>query len=101
MEALQQPTGCTFAVSNLGNQPGAGAHGCVAEGEAQGIPKKLSAFSEAGGRQVSRANANALAAEGNAGMEYDAGGVIGIDGNPNPGTAGRGLGRNQRARAVV
>ena len=45
----------------------------------------------AGGRQIGRANANALAAEGDAGEDYGAGGVIGIGGNPNPSTAGRGL----------
>jgi len=37
------------------------------EGEAQGIPKKLAAFTGAGGRQFGRANENALAAKGNAG----------------------------------
>jgi hypothetical protein len=40
---------------------------------------------------MSRANANALAAEGNAGEDYGAGGVIGIGGNPHPGNAGRWL----------
>jgi hypothetical protein len=40
---------------------------------------------------MSRANANALAAEGNAGKDYGAGGVIGIGGNPHPGDAGRGM----------
>ena len=45
----------------------------------------------AGGRQIGRTNANALVAEGDAGKDYGAGGVIGIGGNPHPGTAGRGL----------
>jgi len=45
----------------------------------------------AGGRPISRANANALGAEGDAGEDYGAGGVIGIGGNPHPGTAGWGL----------
>jgi len=45
----------------------------------------------AGGKPISRTNANALAAEGNAGEDYCAGGVIGIGGNPHPCTAGRGL----------
>jgi hypothetical protein len=36
----------------------------------------------AGGRQIGRANANALAAEGNAGEDYGAGGAIGIGGDP-------------------
>jgi hypothetical protein len=44
-----------------------------------------------GGRQIGRANANALAAKGNAGEDYCAGGVIRIGGNPHPGNAGRGL----------
>ena len=44
-----------------------------------------------GGRQIGRANPNALAAEGNAGKDYGAGGVIGIGGNPHPGNAERGL----------
>ena len=57
----------------------------------QGIAEKLAAFSGAGGRPIGRANANALAAKGNVGEDYGAGGVIGIGGNPHPGTAGRGL----------
>lgn len=44
-----------------------------------------------GGRPISRANANALAAEGNAGEDHGAGLVIGVGGNPHPTTAGRGL----------
>ena len=40
---------------------------------------------------MSRANANALAAKGNAGEDYCAGGVIGIGGNPHPCIAGGGL----------
>jgi hypothetical protein len=60
-------------------------------GEAQGIPKQLAAFTGPGGRQIGRANANALAAGGNAGEDYGAGGVIGIGGNPHPGSAGWGL----------
>ena len=57
----------------------------------KGIAKQLAAFSGAGHRPLSRANANALAAKGNAGQDYYAGGVIGIGGNPHPGTSGRGL----------
>ena len=49
------------------------------------------AFSGAGGRPIGRANANALAARGDAGEDHGAGGVIGIGGNPHPGTAGQGL----------
>ena len=85
------PTNCPFAGSNLGSQPGAGAASGAPEGEAQGIPKQLAVLARAGGRQICRANANALAAKGNAGKDYGAGGVIGIGGNPHPGTAGRGL----------
>ena len=48
-------------------------------------------LARAGGRQIGRANANALTAKSNASEEYGAGGVIGIGGNPHPGTAGRGL----------
>ena len=44
-----------------------------------------------GGRPISRAKANALAAEGNAGEDHGAGLVIGVGGNPHPTTAGRGL----------
>jgi len=49
------------------------------------MPEKLALLARTGGRPISSANANALAAKG------DAGGVIGIGGNPYPGTAGRGL----------
>ena len=73
------------------SEPSASAAGGPPEGEAQGIAKKLAAFSGAGGRPIGRANANALATEGNAGENYCAGGVIGIGGNPHPNTAGRGL----------
>ena len=76
---------------NLGGEPSAGAAGSAPKGEAQGIAKKLAAFTGAGGRPISRANANALAAKGNAGEDHGAGGLIGISGNPHPGTAGRGL----------
>ena len=88
------PTNCPFADNNLGSQPGAGGPGGPSgapKGEAQGIAEKLAAFSGAGGRPIGRANANALAAEGNAGEYYCAGSVIGIGGNPHPGSAGRGL----------
>jgi hypothetical protein len=57
----------------------------------QGIPKKLAAFTGAGGRPISRAKANALVAKGDADGDYGAGGVIGIGGNPHPATTGRGL----------
>jgi len=77
--------------NNLGSQPSAGAASGAPEGEAQGIPKQLAVLARAGGRQIGRANANALAAEGDAGKDYGAGGVIRIGGNPHPGTAGRGL----------
>jgi len=46
----------------------------------------------AGGRQIGRTNANALAAEGNAGEDYGAGGVVGIGGNPDAAGPGGGLG---------
>ena len=85
------PTIRPFTGNNLGSQPSAGAPGGAPKGEAQGIPKKLEAFSGAGGRQISRTNANALAAKGNAGEDHCAGGVIRIGGNPHPGNARRGL----------
>ena len=85
------PTMRPFAGNNLGCQPSAGAAGGPPKGEAQGIPKQLAAFTGAGGRPISRANANALAAKGNAGEDYGAGGVIGIGGDPHPGNAGQGL----------
>jgi hypothetical protein len=80
-----------FAGNNLGNQPGAGGPSGPPKGEAQGIPKQLAVLAGAGGRQIGRTNANALAAKGNAGEDYCAGGVIGIGGNPHPGTAEEGL----------
>jgi len=80
-----------LAGNNLGSQPSAGAPSDAPEGEAQGIPKQLAVLAGAGGRQIGRANANALAAKANAGEDYGAGGVIGIGGNSQPGNAGRGL----------
>ena len=85
------PTNRPLAGNNLGSQPSAGAASGAPEGEAQGIPKQLAVLARAGCRQIGRTYANALAAEGNAGEDYGAGGVIGIGGNPHPGTAGRGL----------
>ena len=85
------PTIRALTGNNLWRQPSAGAPSGPPEGEAQGIPKQLAVLARAGGRQIGRANANALAAEGNAGKHYGAGGVIGIGGNPHPGNAGRGL----------
>jgi hypothetical protein len=85
----------------LWNQPSAGAPSGAPKGEAQGIPEKLAAFTGAGGRQISLANANALAAKGNAGEDHGAGGVIGIGGNPHPDIAGEDWWRNQWARAVI
>ena len=74
------PTTCPFAGQRIRSEPGAGAAGGPPKGEAQSIPKKLAAFSGAGGRPIGRANANALAAKGN---------------------AGEGWWRNQWARAVI
>jgi hypothetical protein len=85
------PTIRPLTGNNLGSQPGAGAPSGAPEGEAQSIPKKLAVLARAGGRQIGRTNTNALAAKGNAGEDYGAGGVIGIGGNPHPGNAGRGL----------
>jgi hypothetical protein len=85
------PTIGPLAGDNLGSQPGAAAPSGAPEGEAQGIPKQLAVLAGAGGRQIGRGNANALAAEGDAGEDYGAGGVIGIGGNPHPGTAGGGV----------
>ena len=61
------PTIRPFTGHKLGSQPSAGGPSGAPEGEAQGIPKQLAAFTGAGGRQIGRANANALAAEGDAG----------------------------------
>ena len=61
------PTIRPLTGSNLGSQPSAGAPSGAPEGEAQGIAKQLAAFSGGGGRPIGRANANALAAEGDAG----------------------------------
>ena len=54
------PTTRPFAGNDLGHKPIAGAAGGPPKGEAQGISKKLAAFTGAGGRQIGRANANAL-----------------------------------------
>jgi hypothetical protein len=81
-----------FASNNLGSQPSAGGPSGAPEGESQGIPKKLAVLARAGGRQIGRANANALAAKGNAGEDYCAGDVIGIGGNPDAAGPGGGLG---------
>ena len=80
-----------FAGNDLGRQPSACGPGGPPEGEAQGIPKKLAAFTGAGGRPIGRANADALAAKGDAGEDYGTDCVIGIGGNPHPCIAGRGL----------
>ena len=85
------PTIRPFAGSNLGSQPSAGAPSGAPKSEAQGVPKQLAVLARAGGRPIGRANANALAAKGNAGKDYGAGGVIRIGGNPHPGNARRGL----------
>ena len=85
------PTIRPFAGNNLGSQPSAGAPSGAPEGEEQGIPKQLAVLAGAGGRQIGRANANALAAKGDAGEDHGASGVIGIGGDPHPGNAGRGL----------
>ena len=61
------PTIRPLAGNNLGSEPGASGPSSAPKGEAQAIPKQLAAFSGAGGRQISRANANALAAKGTAG----------------------------------
>ena len=89
------------AGNNLGNQPGAGGPSGPPKGEAQGIPKQLAVLARAGGRQIGRANANALAAKGNAGKDHGAGGVIGIGGNPHPDIAGEDWWRNQWTSAVI
>jgi len=49
------------------SEPSAGAASSPPKGKAQGIAKKLVTFSGAGRGQISRANANALAAKGTAG----------------------------------
>lgn len=85
-----RPTIGLFAGSNLGGEPSAGGPGGPPKAEAQGMQEKLAVLARAGGRSIGRANANALAAEGDASEDYDAGGVIGIGGNPHPDTAGRG-----------
>jgi hypothetical protein len=86
------PTIRPLTGNDLGSQPSAGAPSGPPKGEAQGIPKQLAVLARAGGRQIGRTNANALAAEGNAGKHYGAGGVIGIGGNPDAAGPGGGLG---------
>ena len=61
------PTIRPFAGNNLGSEPGASGPSSPPKGKAQAIAKQLAAFSGAGGRPISRTNANALAAKGNAG----------------------------------
>jgi hypothetical protein len=74
------PTIGPLTSNNLGSEPSAGAASGAPEGEEQGIAEKLAAFSGTGSRPIGRANANALAAEGD---------------------AGEGWWRNQWARAVI
>jgi hypothetical protein len=62
-----RPTIGLFAGSNLGGEPSAGGPGGPPKAEAQGMQEKLAVLARAGGRSIGRANANALAAEGNAG----------------------------------
>ena len=76
------PTIRPFAGNDLGHQPSASAATGAPKGKTQGIPKKLAAFSGAGGRQIGRANSNALAAKGDAGEDHGPGGVIGIGCDP-------------------
>ena len=58
------PTICPFGGNTLGGEPSASAAGGLPKGEAQGIPEKPAEFTGAGGRQISRGNANVLAAKG-------------------------------------
>ncbi len=71
------PTIRSLTGNNLGSEPSARAPSGAPEREAQCIPKQLAAFTGAGGTQIGRANANALAAEGNAGEDYGEGGDLG------------------------
>ena len=64
------PTIRPFAGNDLGHQPSASAASGAPKGKTQGIPKQLAAFTGAGGRQIGRANANALAAKGNANEDW-------------------------------
>ena len=93
------PTIRPFAGNNLGSQPGAGAPSGAPEGKSQGIPKKLAVLARAGGRQIGRANAYALAAKGNAGEDYGAGGDLG-GGVEALQQFGGGLGRRRTSRAA-
>ena len=61
------PTIRPFAGNDLGHQPSASAASGAPKGKTQGIPKQLAVLTGAGGRQIGRANANALAAKGTAG----------------------------------
>ena len=70
------PTIRPFAGQRTRKKPGDGGPGGLPKGEAQGIREKPAAFSGAGGRPISRANANALAAKGNAGEDHGAGGDL-------------------------
>ena len=58
------PTIRPFAGQRIKNKPGDGGPGGLPKGEAQGIPEKPAAFTGAGGRQISRGNANTLADQG-------------------------------------
>ena len=64
------PTIRPFAGQRIRNNPGDGGPGGLPKGEAQGIPEKPAAFTGAVGRQISRGNANALAAKGDAGEPH-------------------------------
>ena len=56
--------------NTLGVEPSASAAGGLPKGEAQGIPEKPAEFTGAGRRQISRGNANVLAAKGEAGESH-------------------------------
>ena len=64
------PTIRPFAGNDLGHQPSASAASGAPKGKTQGIPKQLAVLTGAGGRQIGRANANALAAKGNANEDW-------------------------------
>ena len=61
------PQSARLRATTWGGEPSAGGPSGPPEGEAQAIPKQLAAFTGAGVRPIGRANASALAAEGNAG----------------------------------
>jgi len=85
------PTIRALTCQRIRSKPSAGGPSKEPLGDAQSIPENRAALTDNGSRQIGWAKANAIAAKGDVGEDNSAGGVIGINGNPHPDTAGRAL----------